>query len=135
MTAHIRVTFKRHDETNWRQAPDLRPGDDPGSAPALRNGEEAIIVFGWVANLPLVWWAETPGTLTDDGRGRIIWSEALGLVGHLGEGPVEMNAPDARWRWELVDDGEPPVEIEIRTNDQLLAPPGAWPDLPPGTRF
>jgi hypothetical protein len=91
---------------DWTQiGPPIAPGAIRGSGTAFQDTAIVMVVFGWDDET-------VPGVWLDDGqavrignsqRGHVTPVEELVRLADLRAGPFEMDGPNARWRWSLID--------------------------------
>jgi hypothetical protein len=76
----------------------MYPGAPPRSLRAVIGGETTYVVAAWVGDAAVLLRSRVPihDRITPDNGGH------LGFIADLAEGPVVLDGPDARWRWQLV---------------------------------
>lgn len=95
----------RSADGDWTQiGPLLAPKDRRGSSTVFVDAKATTVVFGWNDDTPGVWLDEDePVKLGNSQRGHHTPIEKLPLLADLREGPFELDGPNARWRWSLID--------------------------------
>lgn len=90
----------------WTQiGPPIEPGLVRGSGTAFRDADIVTVVFGWDnETVPGVWLDDGQAVkLGNSQRGHLTPVEGLVRLADLRAGPFEMDGPNARWRWSLID--------------------------------
>jgi hypothetical protein len=100
----IRVEHRPPGDGAWHAVgPPISPADRTGSGQAFHDDSLVVVLFGWSEDVPAVW--------LDSRRSA---SVAFGVRAHepgnhytrladLRDGPFELDSPNGRWRWSLID--------------------------------
>lgn len=101
----ILIECSPRDGGDWTQiGPLLTPIDPRGSGTAFVDAKAMTVVFGWDKGVPGVWLDK--GLSVELGmyqRGHLTPAEGLVRLADLRDGPFELDGPNARWRWSLID--------------------------------
>lgn len=91
---------------DWTQigAP-IAPGGRHGSGTAFQDATIVLVVFGWNSEtVPGVWLDDSKVAKLGNGqRVHVTPVEGLVQLADLRAGPFELDGPNARWRWRLID--------------------------------
>lgn len=98
----IRVEHRPEDGEWHRIGPGIGEGDQLGSGTAHVDGASVVVIFGWFDQAPEVRTNTGPSTRLGHGvRGHIAGEQER--LADLRQGPFELDGPNGRWRWSLVD--------------------------------